>query len=57
MLVAGAILFSFSGIAFLTALDIHFEASFGIYAIGLKCTMLISAGMFSLLVRLILKSV
>lgn len=56
MSVAGAVLCIYSGIAFLAALDIHFEASFGIYAIGLMCTMLISAGMFGLLVKLILKN-
>jgi len=56
MFVSGAVLYIYSGIAYLAALDIHFEASFGIYAIGLMCTMLISAGMFSLLVRQILKN-
>ena len=55
MSTAGTILFTYSSVALLAALDIYFEASFGIYAIGLMCVMLISAGMFSLLVRLILK--
>lgn len=57
MFAAGIILNIYSGIAFLAALDIHFEASLGIYAIGLMCIMLVSAGMFSLLVRLILRNV
>jgi hypothetical protein len=56
MSIGGAVCFTYSGAAILAAVDIHFEASFGIYAIGLLCVMLISAGMFGLLVKMIVNN-
>jgi hypothetical protein len=42
-------------VACLSAPGVYFEASIGIYMIGLMCLMLISAAMFGLLVKLILR--
>jgi len=54
---SGCVLGTFTCVAWLSAVGVYFEASAGIYAIGLMCAMLISAAMFGLLIKLILKDV
>ena len=57
MVTAWLVMTSFILVACLSALGVYFEASMGIYTIGLMCLMFISAAMFGLLVKLILRDV
>jgi hypothetical protein len=57
MLFAAVVLGAFTCIAWLSSAGVYFEASIGIYAIGLMCVMFLSAAMFGLLVKFILKDV
>lgn len=57
MVTAGVVLIAFNLLAWLSALGVYFEASMGIYMLGLMCLMFISAAMFGLLVKFILRDV
>jgi hypothetical protein len=57
MLFGGCVLGAYTCVVWLAVGGVYFEASAGIYAIGLMCVMLVSAAMFGLLVKLILKDV
>jgi uncharacterized membrane protein YozB (DUF420 family) len=57
MVTAGSIMSTFILGVGLSALGVYFEASMGIYMVGLMCVMFISASMFGLLIKFILRGV
>jgi hypothetical protein len=57
MVTVGCIVSTFILGAGLSALGVYFEATMGIYMVGLMCLMFISASMFGLLIKFILRGV